>query len=678
MPINFNAGVSGVLTARRVMEVIGHNIANVNTENYSRQIAHLENLPPAPICDVHVGQGVRIQIVTSVRDDLVESRLRLGESGLAGSQKLREYTTQIEEFFNDPTEGGINALLARLNNNFEELSVRPQDTAVQIQLVNDAVRLTDRIQLTKRQLIELSEMIPDEIQSRTIKINDLLERIAETNTEILRLESGGQPANDFIDRSNFLLRELSKLVKVEVMEDGLRQRRVTLNGEILVRGDRASTVSVSDTRPEMLQIKCDGRISLVTPTDGEVASLLKTRIEIIPELCDKLDDFVRGLMRAVNGVHSEGMGLDGRFTELVSENAVADTNNDGDATNDLLFDNEGLFIPPTAGFIRVAIANDNVVPQTIARFEIAIEPTKDTLATIAAKLAALPGLNAVADPATGKLTISAQDGFSFDFSKPTELGKLNPADAGSPSVKLAGEFTGEGSDNYTFTITNAIPADGKVTAEVGHGEITAEVRDKNGALLRTLSLGEGYIPGEALTVANGLAVRFGPGTVVTGNSLSTPVYSADTDTADLFAALGINSFFVGSDARTIAVSKRILENPRNIAHALSPSPGDPENAHRLSALFSDNLDIPEFTRRTTIAGTFQNLVEAVGQRSQTLELREEQQRQSVEAIFALRESISGVSVDEEMANLLRFQQMFQANARHISAMSQLIQILNNL
>ena len=677
MPINFNAGVSGVLTARRVMEVIGHNIANVNTENYSRQVAHLENLPPAPVCDVHVGQGVRIESVTSVRDDLVESRLRMGESGLAGTAKLREYTTQIEEFFNDPTEGGINALLARLHNNFEELSVRPQDTAVQIQLLNDAGRLANRIQLTKRQLTELSEMIPDEIQSRTNKINDLLERIAETNTEIRRLESAGQPANDFIDRSNYLLRELSKLVKVEVMEDDLRQRRVTLNGEILVHGDHASKVSVSDTRPEAIQIECDGRISHVTPTDGEVASLLKTRIEIIPELSDKLDNFVRGVMRAVNGVHAEGMGLDGRFTELVSENPVADTNNDGDATNDLLFDNEGLFIPPTAGFMRVAIANDNVVPQTIDRFEIAIEPTKDTLGTIADKLAALPGLNAVADP-TGKLTISAQDGFSFDFSKPTELGKLRRTDAASPAVSLSGEFPGGGSDNYPFAITSAVPAEGQTEAAIGHGEITAEVRDKNGALLRTLSLGEGYIPGEALTVANGLSVRFGPGTVGAGNSLSTPVYGADTDTADILPSLGINSFFVGSNARTIAVSERILENPRNIAHALQPSPGDAENAHRLSALFSDVLDVPEFTHRTTLAGTFQNMVEGVGQHSQTLELREEQQRQSVEAVSALRESISGVSVDEEMANLLRFQQMFQANARHISAMNQLIQILSSL
>jgi len=678
MPVNFNAGVSGVLTARRVMEVIGHNIANVNTENYSRQVTHLEALPPTPICSVHVGQGVRLDSVESVRDDLVEARLRQGESGLAGSEKLREYTSQIEELFNDPTEGGINALLVRLNNNFEELSVRPQDTAVQIQLVNDAVRLADRIQLTKRQLTDLNEMVPDEIQGRTNKINDLLERIAETNTEIRRLESSGQPANDFIDRSNYLLRELSKLVKVDVMEDDLRQRRVTLNGEILVRGDHASKVSVSDTRPEMLQIECDGRISHVKPTDGEVASLLKARTEIIPGLGDQLDDFVRGLMRTVNGVHSEGMGLDGRFTELVSENAVADTNNDGDATNDLLFDNEGLFIPPTAGFIRVAIANDNVVPQTIDRFEIAIEPTKDTLSTIADKLSALTGLNAVADPVTGKLTIAAQDGFSFDFSKPTELGKLRRTDAASPSVALTGEFTGQGTDNYTFAITSAIPAEGKVNAEIGHGEITAEVRDKNGALLRTINLGEGYIPGEALTIANGLSVRFGPGTAGAGNSISTPVYSADTDTADLFPALGINSFFVGSDARTISVSERILENPRTIAHALSPSPGDAENAHRLSALFSKNLDIPEFEHRTTITGTFQNIVEEVGQRSQTLELREGQQRASVEAVFALRESISGVSVDEEMGKLLQFQQMFQANARHITAMNQLIQILSNL
>lgn len=678
MPINFNAGLSGTLTARRVMELIGHNMANVDTANYSRQVAHLSNLGPVPICEVGIGQGVRLDAITSVRDDLVEERLRTGEGELAGTELSRRYLSQIEEVLNDPTEGGVNALVARFYNNFEELSVRPQDTAVRIQLVNDAQRLASRVQSHKQALVTLQEQIPGEINGRVESINGLLESIAETNREIQRIEATGEPANDFIDRSNYLLRELSKLVNIDVAEDENRVRRVTLNGEILVRGDQAATVRVSDDRPEELEIECDGRISHVTPRAGEIATLLQIRHQVIPEITKSLDDFATGLIRVVNGIHAEGVGLDGRFTSLTSENGVADTNQDGDRTNDLLFDNAGLLISPKDGFLHLTVVNENAVPPTYDRHEIPVEPSKDTLASLAAKLSAVPGLNASADPQSGQLKISAQTGVSFDFAKPTALGNLVRTDPGSPTVTLTGEFTGRGTDNYSFSIMDAVPADGASQAQVGQGAITAEVRDQNGALLKTLNLGEGYIPGEALTIGNGLSVRFGAGSVAAGNSLSSPVYSADTDTADLLPALGINSFFSGQNASDIRVSNRILSNPRNIAHSLTAAPGDAENALRLSALFDTVPNIPEFEAGNTIAGTFQAIVQDIGQRSQDTGMKEDNQRKSVEATSALRESISGVSIDEEMANLLRFQQMFQASARHISAMSQLLQILNQL
>jgi len=678
MPINFNAGLSGVLTARRVMELIGHNIANVNTPEYSRQVAVLENLGPAPVCSVGIGQGVRIETIKSVRDDLVETRLRNSDSFLAETEMLRRLVSQIEELFNDTTEGGVNALLVRLYNNFEELSIRPQDSAIRIQLLNDAQRLADRIQETKRYLVDLREQIPLEVEGRVDQVNGLLRRLAETNVEIQRLEARGQPANDYIDISNNLLRQLSKLINIEVREDENRVRRVSINGENLVYLDQAATVRVSDTNPEQLEIELDGRISHVTPTSGEISALFKVQHTVIPEISEELELFARGLIRVVNGIHAEGIGLNGRYTSLTAENAVADTNQDGDYTNDILFDNEGLLIQPEQGLLRIAVVNNNASPPTIDRYEIPIEPVKDTLGTIAQKLAAIEGLNAVADPATGRLTISAQGGYAFDFAKPTELGHLVRDDASSPPVNLSGEFTGSGTDHYSFSITEAIPAEGETEAQIGHGTITAEVRDQNGALLKVLNLGEGYIPGEALPIPNGLAVNFGEGIVAAGNTLSAPVYSADTDTADILPALGINSFFSGQGADDIRVSDRLIQDPRNIAHALSPFPGDAENALRLSGLFDAMPDVPEIAAGVTIAGTFQNLVQEIGQRSYDLEFKEQTQRQSHETIQAIRESISGVNTDEEMANLMRFQQLYQASAKHISTMNQLLQILLSL
>jgi flagellar hook-associated protein FlgK len=681
MPINFNAGVSGIRTARYVMEMIGNNIANVNTPRYSRQEAVLSTLPETSVCAIpRIGQGVQLNSIEAIRDNLVETKLRNLEGDLAGLEMSHQLLTQIEELVNDTTEGGINALVARLFNNFELLAARPQDSSVRIQLVNDAQRLAARINETDQQLEELQRQLRPEIDNRVDKVNDLLKQIAAVNRKIQWMENtdNGASANEFIDESNRLLSELTQLVKIEVREDGNHVRKVTLNGEILVLGDQASTVSVSDTNPSMLEIKSDGHIARTMPTGGQLGALFQFQNATIPQIRDELDQFTRGLLRTSNGTHAEGIGLNGRYTSLISEIPVADTNGDGDLTNDILFDNDGLKIAPKAGFIHITVANANSEPETFQRYEIPIEPAKDTLGTLATKLSAIPGLTASADPDTGLLSLSAQSGYSFDFAKPTDLGHLVSSNPNSPSIELGGEFSGMGTDEYTFSITEAVPGSGQTTAQIGQGSVTVQVLNRNGELVKALQLGQGYIPGEELTLGNGLTVCFGQGTVHVGETLSTPIYSADTDTADLLPALGINTLFSGQGARDIAVSERILQDPRNIAHALSDDPGDVGNAIRLSNLFQNAIAIPEFEPGVTVAGTFQNFVQKIGQDSASAEHMEDVKRKATESISALRESISGVSVDEEIANLLRFQQMFQASARHISAMNEMTQILYNL
>lgn len=665
------------------MEVIGNNIANVNTPRYSRQEAVLATLPEVPEHGPYIGQGVRLHSIEAIRNKQVEDKLRGLEADVAGLELAKQLHGQIEEMVNDPTEGGINALTARLFNNFELLAARPQDSAVRIQLVNDAQRLATRINQLDTELDSLRRQLRPEIEDRLDVVNDLLKQLAEVNKRILWMEQNGQgrSANQFIDESNRLLSELSKQVKVEVTEDENHVRTIHLNGEILVSGEHASTLRVGETEPLVLEIEggaCDKVTRDAVPRGGELGALFSFYNEKIPAVREEFDLFARGLIRAINSIHAEGIGLNGRYTYLTSEIPVEDTNGDGDRTNDLLLENEGIKIQPKAGFLHITVVNENGEPGTIQRHEIPIEPAKDTLGSIAAKLDAIDGITATADRVTGLLRIMADPGFSFDFAKPTDLGNLVPNDSTSPRLVLGGEYTGKGTDQYTFSVITAEPAEGEAQAQVGRGTITLQVTDQEGNLVKVLNLGAGYIPGQEVELGNGLKISVGQGVVAAGTSLSTPVYSADTDTSEILPALGINGLFKGQGAGDIGVSERIASDPRNIAHALSNNPGDAGNALRLSSLFEHATDIPEFAPRVTIAGTFQNFVQKLGQDTLSIEYQEDTKRKAMEATSALRESISGVSIDEEVVNLLRFQQMFQASARHITAMNQLLQILYNL
>jgi flagellar hook-associated protein 1 FlgK len=140
---------------------------------------------------------------------------------------------------------------------------------------------------------------------------------------------------------------------------------------------------------------------------------------------------------------------------------------------------------------------------------------------------------------------------------------------------------------------------------------------------------------------------------------------------DLAGAAG-GAFFTGADASDIAVSAALLANPTLVAAAGSPAPGDTANARAIAAL----ADVP-LVAGATIDGAYSQLVTKIG--SDAREARRSLDGATVlaDALLSRRDSISGVSLDEEMANLIRFQRGFQASSRALTAMDELIDVLVN-
>jgi flagellar hook-associated protein 1 FlgK len=209
------------------------------------------------------------------------------------------------------------------------------------------------------------------------------------------------------------------------------------------------------------------------------------------------------------------------------------------------------------------------------------------------------------------------------------------------------------------------------TGSVGTGSALIRVTDASGTILANLDVGSSYT-GDVLQISAGVSVSFGGGNIAVNNTLTFDVVS-DPDTTNVLTALGLNTFFSGKDASSIDVTQYIKDDVSRIAAASSSSPGDNTNALRLAAL-QDSTS----TNNTTFSEYLHGVVAELGIDVQQKESEKESFSSLLFNLENQRQEISGVSVEEEMINIIRFQQAFQASARYVSVISELSDILLSL
>lgn len=231
----------------------------------------------------------------------------------------------------------------------------------------------------------------------------------------------------------------------------------------------------------------------------------------------------------------------------------------------------------------------------------------------------------------------------------------------SVNAQLSGSFEGENNQVWSFRPTG----DGIVGSTPG---LQVEVVNALGQPVATLDVGEGYVPGTALQLGSGVSVTFDFGKLsATDGDVMDVDLSADSDTADLLVGLGINSFFAGNTADTFAVSQSIIDNPLLIAASGTGANGD--NGALLKMLRLQTETVGDLG--VSLTGAYGGFVSDVGSSVSTVETRLVTEISLNESLQARRESVSGVNVDEELVNLIRFEQAFTASARFLSVVQQL-------
>ncbi|MCA8944057.1 MAG: hypothetical protein KDB80_15945, partial [Planctomycetes bacterium] len=235
-------------------------------------------------------------------------------------------------------------------------------------------------------------------------------------------------------------------------------------------------------------------------------------------------------------------------------------------------------------------------------------------------------------------------------------------------VEIGGSYTG--SDNGLMTF---VPdSDGEIGVTPG---LTVGVFDSNGTRIGTLDVGAGY-DGAKLDAGNGIQVSFSQGIVSATHNEAFEVNTlADSDTTDILAAIGMNSLFVGSDAASLSVNDALQDNPDLFAGGLSDASGDGSNLERFMELRDDALGA---LGGSTIENFYSDVITDLGFEVEAAESTALAEQSLMNTLEQERESISGVNIDEEMVDLVRHQQAFEAAAPFISTVQELTNTLIQL
>ncbi len=316
-----STALSALFTQRRGLDLTGQNIANANTEGYSRQRASLEAVgAPAETAFFSrydgVAGGVKVADLQRLRDAFLETRGHTEHGRLSLLTERTAALAQVEDLLVEPTDSGLQSQLSDFWNAWGDLANRPGDLAALSQLMQRARTLVDSLHsandVMKRQWTSGSTTL----QAVVSEINTTGEVIAELNLAIRRSTQTGEPANELKDRRDLLIMKLAEMTGATTRsgEDGMLD--VAIAGRALVRGGSSQALQVtgpasltSPATPVAVTWVADGQPAPLER--GQAAGLLDTLNGVLPTYRGKLDSFTAQLVTAVNAQHRQGYGLDG-------------------------------------------------------------------------------------------------------------------------------------------------------------------------------------------------------------------------------------------------------------------------------------------------------------------------------------------------------------------------------
>lgn len=555
---------ANTLRAQQIgMQVVGQNIANVNTPGYIRAETVFSPAPTQKVGSLLLGLGVQVTAVVQKIDTFLEDRLRAATSDRASSEAENDIWLQLEGLLSELSENDLSTSMNRFFNSISEVLNQPESASVRNLAVLAGETLAGDINRLASRAQKLRSDANDRITGMASDINRLLEEVRVLNIRITQTEGGDISASDAVglrDQRLLALHRLAELIDVRVEEQPSGATNVFVGGEFLVFEGTARSVEVTKSGDRGLNISTIQISQTKSPlpiSSGELAGATTARDDVLGTFLDTLNEFTATLIFEFNRVYASGQGLSG-YQELTSQYAATSTSRS--------LDDAGLPFVPDSGHFQVLVYN------------------KQT------------GLTRTTDVPVNL------NGLDSDLTLDGLAAILNGIDGLSASVSLEGRLT-----------------------------IRSDSPEQD--------------------------------------------FAFREDTSGVLAALGLNTFFVGSTAGDIRVNSVVRSDPSKFAASQSGIGEDTSNA----VLLADFLDRDLASQNgNSLSVMYVRMIGSVTQSSSVAQSVYEGFATYEQTLEGQKLAISGVNLDEEAVRLITYQYAYQASARYISTLSELLSVLVSL
>ncbi len=319
---SLNTALTALYAQQRGLDVTGQNVANANTEGYTRQRVTMQAVgasttPAVWATQSKVGSGVDVTGVQRLRDSFLEARAQAEHGREAAMTTEAEAYARIEQAYGEPGDAGLQKQLEQLWNAFADLGDNPDPTQ-RTAVLTQAGAVTDGLNRAASYLDTQWQVLREQVVATVEEVNTTASQVAELNGAIRRANQSGLPANELSDRRDQLVMRLADLTGGTVRGGGDGVVDVYLAGQALVRGDAAAPLHVPaangavDRPGDDVAVTWDGPGGLPVEVDaGRLGGELSALTRIVPGQLSALDGVATRLRDTVNAVHAEGYDTTG-------------------------------------------------------------------------------------------------------------------------------------------------------------------------------------------------------------------------------------------------------------------------------------------------------------------------------------------------------------------------------
>jgi flagellar hook-associated protein 1 FlgK len=614
-----STGVSALLAFQKAMDTVSHNVANANTVGYSRQTVDLMTQPADTFGTSSIGNGVNVAAVRRLFDDALASQFRGATSDLKQLDLYAGYADRLDKLFSDSSTG-LPATLQQFSNALETVATTPNSATARQVLLSQGQTLVNRLQSYQSTLNSMGVQANSQLSTEAGSVSQLAANIADLNKQIIAARGSGlSEPNDLLDQRDNLVNQLSEHLSVSTVAEANGGLNVYIgSGQVLVTGTTANTLAVAPGEFDRSQ----PRLTLsgyATPADvtgtisgGTLGGLIQLRSQLLQSTANSLGQIALTVASLTNQQQAAGLDLNGNPGAAMFATGGVQVLNSGFNT----------------GSATLSATRTNIGALTTADYQLRYN---------AGAWSVVRTDNSTSVTATGAGTVASPlvfDGLSIVVSGTPQNGDaflVRPTGnviAGLKTLLTAPEQVAAAAPLLTSA----------AVSNTGTGAIS------DGALISGASWVRGNYTLQFTSTGNWQIVNASNAVVATG------AYTAG-------AAINFNGMSVSVTGAPAAGDSFAINDNVN-------GKGDGRNARAMIDLLGSNVLNGGTVSAADAAGRLAGLIGV--QSSQAANGRDAQNLVLQDATASMQ-SVSGVNLDEEGADLVRYQQAYQAAAKVIAA-----------